>query len=368
MDDALKAHMKSDAAQVLGTSFRPESAGKLKPGKNGHYSGICPKCSAESNTRLCPNCHGELPPSVEEIPGYSIYVVGSKGCGKSHYLVAAFEHLENLVFPTKLKSHFQLCTGHTKDRYRKLRNSVFQSGSLMAPTNKDDPEVRLPFLFQAKLATHMRFFYGIKTSKSVNIAAFDTPGEVCESHTNLRHNWQCLVKGDALIFLIDPTAYNQVRSQLSQEARTSMVDTENETKAVIDNIAQLYRSMNPLSATDKISIPTAFVLTKVDALKGLIPPSSPVWQEADHKMGFDRDHCEQVSDAVKDFLHGLNDGAKAVMAVESGFSNYMFFAVTSLGQPPKMEAGVKSAVNINPKHVENPWLWILFRLGLLSET
>jgi hypothetical protein len=172
-----------------------------------------------------------------------------------------------------------------------------------------------------------------------------------------------------LIILIDPTSFSAIASQLPLEAQGSIVPQVGNPKTVIDNITQFYRSSNGMAASEMISIPTAFVLTKIDALKGLVPASNSIFSEARHQNGFDRSHCERVSIDVKKLLMDQSIGGRnLVVAVEAVFKDHLFFAVTSLGKPPKMEGGEKRADNISPKNPENPWLWILYRLGFLSET
>jgi len=307
---------------------------------------------------------------LEGVPGYTVYVLGPIGCGKSVYLVATFEHLEKRVFPTRLNSDFQFCTRYTKERYKKLRDNVYREGVLFHGTKgqRVDPELLLPFMFNANVRSYVPFFYPLSRSRAVNIAAFDTSGEDCERLEGLQWCCQGLPKSAALIILIDPTSFPAIASQLSLEAKASIVDKAGNPKTVIDNVTQFYRASNGLGVHEKIAIPAAFVLTKVDALKGLFDPGSRMFQEAQHRRGYDRVYCEQVSRDVKSFLRDERiGGGSIVTAAETGFKNHLFFAATSLGKPPRVEGGQKRADNISPKNPENPWLWILHRLGVLSE-
>ena len=347
--------------QVLGTVIPAD-------GRDGRAD--CHKCSTPTNIRICPSCHGELPTYLDGVPGHTVYILGPKGCGKSLYLVATFEHLEKRVFPTRLKSDFQFCTRYTKERYKRLRDRVYRSGELLDATKAErtDPELVLPFIFNANVRSYLPFFYPLSRSKAVNIAAFDTSGEDCEKLEALQ--WCCrgLPRSSALIILVDPTSFPSIASQLPLEAKTSIVPQVGNPKTVIDNVTQFYRASNRLGVNDKVPIPTAFVLTKVDALKSLFDPATRIFQEAQHYRGYDRDYCEQVSKDVKSFLRDERIGAdNIVTAAETGFKDHLFFAVTSLGKPPRIESGRKLADNINPKNPENPWLWVLYRLGMLSE-
>jgi hypothetical protein len=356
--------------QVVGTVVSGNALDKQGWVSNGGGQRTCQKCQTPTNIRICPHCHGELPTYFEGVDGHSVYVLGPKGSGKSLYLVATFEHLEKWVFPTKLKSHFEFCTKYTKERYKRLRDRVYRSGVLLDSTKAErtDPELVLPFIFNANVRSYLPFFYPLSRSKAVNVAAFDTSGEDCEKLEALQWCCQGLPKCSALIILVDPTSFPSISSQLPLDAKTSIVDQVANPKTVIDNVTQFYRSANGLGVNEKVPIPTAFVLTKVDALKGLFDPASRIFQEAQHDRGFDRTYCEQVSKDVKSFLRDERIGGdNIVTAAETGFHNHLFFAATSLGKPPRVEGGQKLADNINPKNPENPWLWILYRLGMLSE-
>ncbi|MEI6785750.1 MAG: hypothetical protein WCQ21_33090, partial [Verrucomicrobiota bacterium] len=258
----------------------------------------------------------------------------------------------------------------TKERYKRLRDRVFRSGELLDATKPErtDPELVLPFIFNANVRSYLPFFYPLSRTKAVNIAAFDTAGEDCEKFEALQWCCQGLPRSSALIILVDPTSFPAIASQLPLEAKTSIVPQVGNPKTVIDNVTQFYRTSNRLDVNVKVPIPTAFVLTKVDALKSLFDPASRIFQEAQHHRGYDRDYCEQVSKDVKSFLRDERIGGdNIVTAAETGFKDHLFFAVTSLGKPPRIESGRKLADNINPKNPENPWLWILYRLGMLSE-
>lgn len=349
--------------QVLGTAIPPE-------GSNGSADCRCPKCNTPTSIRICPHCHSELPTYLDGVPGHTVYVLGPKGCGKSLYLVATFEHLEKRVFPTRLKSDFQFCTKYSKQKYKILRDRVYQKGVLLDRTLPDrtDPELMLPFIFNANVRSYLPFLYPLSRSRAVNIAAFDTSGEDCEKLEALQWCCQGLPRSSALIILVDPTSFPSIASQLPLEAKASIVPQVGNPKTVIDNVTQFYRSSTRMAISDKVPIPTAFVLTKVDALKSLFDPASRIFQEAQHHRGYDRAYCEQVSRDVKSFLRDERIGGdNIVTAAEAGFRDHLFFAATSLGKPPREEGGQKLADNINPKNPENPWLWILHRLGMLSE-
>ena len=230
--------------QILGTVVIPEEPDTRPPDLRNGGQQLCPKCLNPTSVRLCPRCHAELPTYQDGVPGHIVYVLGPKGCGKSLYLIATFDHLERQVFPARLKSHFEFCTRHTKEKYKRLCDNVYRSGILLPATRADrtDPELLLPFVFHARVKSFVPFFYPLTRQRSINIAAFDTSGEDCEKLESLEWCCQGLPKSSALIILIDPTSFASIAAQLSTEAKTSIVEQVGNPKTVIDNITQFYRS------------------------------------------------------------------------------------------------------------------------------
>jgi hypothetical protein len=49
--------------------------------------------------------------------------------------------------------------------------------------------------------------------------------------------------------------------------------------------------------------------------------------------------------------------------VETNFANYRYFGVSSLGHAPDKQVKIDT---VSPVRVEDPFLWILYRLGLVK--
>ena len=367
-DEKLSRHMKG-TVQIMGTAITPENLPGGKAGKAKGGSQIpCPECQSLTTIRLCPHCHGELPSYLDDVPGHTVFIVGPRGSGKSVYLVATIEHLAKRIFPTSLKSAFELSTKYTETKISKLRNKIYRSGDVLPPTElaEIEPEILLPFIFHAQITSYRPYFYPLTRNKPVNIGAFDIAGEACVDQDLLQENCPNLPKSDALIIIIDPTFFPRISNQLPVKAKTSIVSDAQDPALVITQVTKFCR----MGKQDKIQIPTAFVVTKVDALKycGSFDPDHLIFQEAQHRRGYDHTYCDEVSNYLETFLSDPKIGAdKIIMDVEKSFAKYRFFAVTSLGDPPTEREGQRRVENINPKNPENPWLWILHELGFLSE-
>ena len=363
IDEKLSAHMKN-TTQIRGRVIEP---GSKKGWPKGEDRQQCPQCNTPTLIRLCPHCHDQLPTALDGVRSFAISVVGPRGAGKSLYLISAIDHMERHVFPKCLNTYFELSTEHTKSKYQGLRDRVYQSGMLLPPSNlaEIDPEILIPFVFHTKVKSYRSGFYPLPRKKRINIAAFDVAGEACEDLIRLQANCPNLPKHEALIILIDPTYYMTKNGCLPSSAQTSVVPNAQDPIKVITNVKQ-----HIIKDGNKIPIPTAFVVTKLDALKHVdgFSAINSILETDKHNNGFNATYCEEVSNKLKIFLEHEQIGAKKVVKMaEEFFKHNLFFGVTSLGKPPVEVNGMKRADNIHPGNTESPWLWILHKLHLLSE-
>ena len=55
---------------------------------------ICDVCKQESTTRLCPNCHFELPYDIGQTDQRIIAIIGGRDTGKTHYIASLIMRLK----------------------------------------------------------------------------------------------------------------------------------------------------------------------------------------------------------------------------------------------------------------------------------
>ena len=365
IDEKLSAHMNK-TTQIRGRVIEPESK---KGWPKGTSQQRCPnpQCQKETYIRLCPNCHDQLPTALDGVQSLTVSVLGPRGSGKSLYLISTIEHLEKHVFPKCLGTSFEKSTQHTKEKYQTMRDRVYQSGRLLRPNDHAelDPEILIPFVFHTRVKSYRSGFYPIQRKNRINIVTFDVAGEACQKADLLQTNCPNLPKHEALIIIIDPTYF--LKDQLPNEAKTSMVKDAEDPIVVITNIQQYIKSANNLG-DKKITIPTAFVITKLDALKQMHGFSNynSILETDKHKNGYNATYCKEVSSQLKTFLEGLG-ASNVVKMAHDHFGNYLFFGVTSLGMPPTEINGQIRADNLSPRNTESPWLWILHQKKLLLE-
>jgi hypothetical protein len=109
-------------------------------------------------------------------------------------------------------------------------------------------------------------------------------------------------------------------------------------------------------------IPTAVVITKSDTLVEddlpFINADSPMFNSYKHEGRFNTGNFEEINEIVKSFI--METDFPLYNTMDTYFSNMGFFAVSSLGINYSRGRFVK------PLRVDEPFLWILYRLGLIE--
>jgi len=163
-----------------------------------------------------------------------------------------------------------------------------------------------------------------------------------------------LSKMDGLIFMVDPLQLPLLAPRLGGKPRLPASDFfGNVIKSLQEGLG---------SPVKEIPIPVAIVLTKADMLRdaGLIDVDS-LWQLPVFHKGSYNLRLQKDIDAVFGDLVDRNGGALYKMIVAS-FQDYAFFGVSATGC---------AAVNgqytwVEPIRVEDPLLWVLYRLGIIE--
>jgi hypothetical protein len=80
---------------------------------------------------------------------------------------------------------------------------------------------------------------------------------------------------------------------------------------------------------------------------------------------YDDEAARSMHVSVREMLHDLN--ADAITQVfEKNYTDYRYFAVSSLGRPPNYEDG-KSAGAVRPIRVSEPLVWLLAKYDLVPK-
>lgn len=314
----------------------------------------CDKCGERSSIPLCPNCHFGLPHNVGIVDNHSIALIGGRSTGKSHYLVSLVEYLDH-----EIGRYFgvqpQNLGDDMRDRYpENYKTPLFTRKELLQPTQSAmlDSKTKSPLF--------LRFdFY--KPKRLVNFGFFDSAGEDMESLDTMSYEARYICGAAGIIFLLDPLQIDSVRQKLPEDALPPR-NLQAEPVYIIERLRELFERQGIVGPTQKIKTPIAFVLSKVDMLLPIIDRSSALQRTGEHFGRFNLADAESVNTEIRNYLDSWT-GIGLSNRIEAGFARYQFFGVSSLGRAANKQGRLES---ISPTRVEDPFLWILYTLGLVK--
>jgi hypothetical protein len=167
---------------------------------------------------------------------------------------------------------------------------------------------------------------------------------------------------DAIVFVLDPLQVPSVRRSVG--GNVTLPDAAPNQVDMLARTAELLRERRNLRAGDRIVTPLAVVVTKTDALPGLLPAGGALARPSPPVGAYDEADGQQVHDEVRALLAEWSEGRRLLDVVDGGFSDYRFFAVSALGTPPATSTEL-AAGGIHPLRAEDPMLWLLARFGLV---
>ncbi len=322
-------------------------------------------CGTLSRQRLCPHCHMELPLGLGRHRSLILTVIGAKDSGKSHYLA---------VLITQLRKH--LCgdlnfalvaiNDATRDRFRnELYRPIYEKGRAIDNTQSGrqlQNSVRQPLIYDLNLFGNGRG-RSIRR-RSVTLVFFDTAGEDLEHEETMSIANQYICRSDGIILLLDPLQLPYVRQQF-RDSRL-LPEESRETGEILSRTVRLIRKSGRRSR-GKISIPLALAFSKFDAVSavdGLVGPQMQLHSNSSHEGGFNVADHQAVNDEMQSLIASW-DGSELIQQVRSSFKSYGFFGLSALGCNPHRDERIP---HVLPKRVEDPFLWLLYRHGLMKKS
>jgi len=319
----------------------------------------CDTCHTISRTRLCPICHFELSHDVGRIDQRIIAIIGGRNTGKTHYIASLITRLKQEV-GKNFEITVRMLGDHTQERWdRDFYTPLFVRKTVLQPTRpaEIDSAVKSPLIFR------LTFDNGA-TTRAINISFFDSAGEDMTSLNTMSIQNRYICFADGIIFLLDPLQIAKIRQR--QELHSAAVnvppqDPKASPENIVGRLRDLFEREYNLRAAQKIKVPVAFTLSKIDALKPILEPGSELLRHSEHFGRLDLDDIQSVSTEIANYLSEWID-PNFLGIVDKGFANYRYFGVSSLGEPPDVS---NHLLTISPLRVEDPFLWILYKLGLI---
>lgn len=318
------------------------------------------KYNIETKKRLCPFCHNDLPYSAGRTPSNIIAIIGASQVGKSVYMTSLIHTLE-----TATAHNFEAAclpiNGDTSRRFKEqYLEPLFVQNTLVESTQKEKKQE--PFIFQFKFKDNNK--------PPLSLVFFDVAGEgmVEEEYIELYANH--IKNAEGILFLVDPLQLSAIRSKIIFNQGDRNGDFTSKYQESRDVVITLAENFIGLEEDGKTNIPTAIVVTKSDMLEYLakdgdeyIKANSNLFNQYVHKEYFNLEEYENINGEVQRFIEKVDLAFKD--AVEVHFSNTSYFAVSAIGQNP-VEGKLQGV--IEPVRVDEPFLWLLYKLGYIGSS
>jgi hypothetical protein len=174
-------------------------------------------------------------------------------------------------------------------------------------------------------------------------------------------HYRYISHADGIIFLLDPLQIPSIQSRLSA-MNLPALDPHAAPEDLVMRLQGLFKKEGKLHAKQKVKVPIAFTLSKIDTLQPLLEPGSALERPALH-MGFlDLDEVQSVSTEIASYLREWISPNFCTI-INDGFTHYSYFGVSSLGEAPDKNNRIHV---VSPLRVEDPFLWIIYNLGLIK--
>jgi len=331
----------------------------------------CPECETRSPKRVCPHCHNDLPSQFLSTESLSVALVGTKESGKSHYVAVLIEELRR-SFGRRFNAALNEIDDRTRDRYTQDFGRYLFHEHIVIPATRSalaQIDVKYPLLYRLSMRPKpWRVFNRLRERAARwmendlrvwSLVFYDTAGEDLDSFDVMVTETNYIANADGIIFLIDPLQIPWVRDRL--DGQVALPQMQSDPQHVVSRVADLIRTKRGLDTSAPISTPVALAFSKIDALRSLIDPSSPIYRAAQQDGFFDRNDAAQMHASMHSYLAEWVPQFETY--VQHNFRRHAYFGLSALGAAPDEDGHLRRG--IAPFRVEDPFLWIVHTLGLV---
>lgn len=367
MNDACKGQAPDpEYVSKRGLSLVP--MGRVLVGRRSLHLGEgvrCDSCGVRSTTRVCPYCHQDLGPELGQIKDQKIIaIIGGRATGKTNYIAALINRMQTEV-AARFGTAVNMIGEDTRQRWRNdFYTPLFIRKEVLGGTQSAavDPSVRAPLMFRFKFADGSRL-------RVLNISFFDAAGEDLHTLSTMSVYNRYICHADGIIFLLDPLQIPTVREELTlgnhlPAASLPVEDVHAYPEYIVENLRMLFEQELRLAPQQKVKVHIAFALSKVDALMPLLDSGSALKRPSRHPGWLDLRDVAWVNTEIENYLVSWIHDA-FMNGIRHNFASYTFFGVSAFGDQPDA-SNLRLRGTISPLRVEDPFLWILYKLGFIQ--
>lgn len=280
-------------------------------------------------------------------------LIGTKASGKSHFIAVVLHELEHRIGP-RFGGSLMLLDDATRARVdRDLKPRLYDAGIVLPATSSvlTDSTVREPLVSRLTLGRNAHS----------NLVFFDAAGEDLRSLEVLEREGRYVTQSDGLVLLIDPLQIPAVRDDLDGSIELPPITAD--VYEMLGRLSALMREARGIPAKRLIDVPLAIAISKIDAMRGLLSDTHPVFALPAHDGHFDRSVARSISESLRaETVAWLGERVDTFLKQE--FAHVAYFGLSALGENP-ISGRLRNGVS--PHRVEDPILWMLDRWGALPK-
>ena len=313
-----------------------------------------PGCGGLATQRKCPNCDENLPRIALQTPNLPFSIVGVSNSGKTNYITVMLHEMGRAPGLRLALGHQNTDTlNHQNENYKRIYEDH-------VPPESTAGGERMPQIWYIKNLLKKK---GNKVP-TYTFTIFDGAGE---DHENSLDPSSAVCRyiqtSQAIIVTLDPLILENVRKRHivdENDMRNSLGGQAGGTKNAVDvvnSLANYIKTARGIDTRKLLNIPVAVVLTKFDTLKNAFGPNDLISRTSmnvrDGKISMEE--IQQVDEEIRNWLETIGERS-FIDALESNFKEFLFFGVSSYGEPP--QNAVKLSEHIKPHRVLDPILWL----------
>jgi hypothetical protein len=315
----------------------------------------CTKCGTPTRVQICPGCHSRLPASFRTVQSRLIALVGPSQAGKTAYMTVLIHELRHQAGELLMSSTIG-ADETTQERFSKFYEwPMYRQSRLPTPTQHQFISP-LVFRFTTTRRGRLRPY-----TRELLLSFADSAGEDLVLLSNIELMARYLAAADAVIILIDPLQFQEVRNRI--RPGTPVPDRarpDEEPIVAFDRITDL---LSLGYGHDQISKPVAVVISKIDVLWQLLPEESSLHAEKPAQPSFDSADSALLQENVTAMLD-IWGVSSLDQIVRTRYSNCRYFGVSALGVTPTADNRIPEP-GIDPYRVTEPFMWLLDQFGIL---
>jgi hypothetical protein len=315
----------------------------------------CPECNGWTGERVCAECHTPLPANFGGSFSPVIAVVGAASTGKTVYLSVVANHLST-VLRDRFAADVSLFGDEARAALEANVKAIFNDGTLPGFTQQPDGRSE-PLVFEWR---HSRGRV-VRRYRSSYLSFLDTAGESLGTQQGVAE-LKFLADVDSFIVVLDPFTLPAARDRLNLPE--TVPSAKGNAHQVLTHVTEVVRKAGPGRRQGRSNKPIAVAFAKIDALRERLGKDHPIFSAEATEGWFDDSASRAVHESVREMLRDW--GAQNIDDhLEANYTNYRYFAVSSLGRPPDYENNKVAAGGVQPLRVADPLVWLLSYYGLV---